>query len=50
LSIARELRAQYLVGYVPTVAAADGAAWRTIQLRVLRPGVRVRAREGYLAR
>ena len=48
--IARELRAQYLLGYVPTVAAQDGPAWRSIQVRVEHPGVRVRAREGYLAR
>jgi Ca-activated chloride channel family protein len=49
-AIARELRAQYLLGYVPAVAARDGSAWRTIQVRVERPGVRVRAREGYFAR
>lgn len=48
--IAEELRAQYLLGYAPqarTDAAADG--WRTIAVRVLTPGLRVRARDGYFA-
>lgn len=49
--IARELRFQYLLGYVPThegPGSPDG--WRTIRVDVRRPGVTVRAREGYQAR
>jgi Ca-activated chloride channel homolog len=49
-AIARELRAQYLLGYAPTAAADVGPRWRTIQVRVDRPDVRVRFREGYFAR
>ena len=46
--IARELRAQYLLGYAPRTDEA-GAAWRRIAVRVNRPGLRVRARDGYFA-
>ncbi|MEO7273301.1 MAG: VWA domain-containing protein [Vicinamibacterales bacterium] len=48
--VARELRSQYLIGYVPTQAAGGAPEWRTITVRVKRPGLTVRAREGYLAR
>ncbi len=50
-SIARELRQQYLLGYVPSSAGAPAAAdgWRAIAVRVAKPGLRVRAREGYYA-
>ena len=48
-TIAKELRFQYLLGYVPP-AASDGGAWRAIEVDVNRPGVRVRARDGYFAR
>ncbi len=50
-SIARELRAQYLLGYVPAAAGSpDGnQQWRSIAVRVEKPGVRVRARDGYYA-
>ena len=50
-SIARELRLQYLLGYVPSAAGSQpaGSQWRTIAVRVATPGVRVRAREGYYA-
>jgi Ca-activated chloride channel homolog len=48
--VAAELRHQYLLGYVPRRAPADDGAWRSIQVRVDRPGVRVRARDGYFAR
>jgi Ca-activated chloride channel family protein len=44
--VARELRFQYLLGYAPqTGAGADG--WRRITVTVRKPGVTVRAREGY---
>ena len=46
-TIADELRFQYLLGYAP--AAGRGAGWRSIHVRVNRPNVRVRAREGYMA-
>jgi VWFA-related protein len=47
--IARDLRSQYLLGYTP---APDGGerVWRSIQVRVQRPGVVVRARDGYFSR
>ncbi len=48
-SIAGELRQQYLLGYEPSPrAGADGEAWRRIAVRVTRPGLRVRARAGYV--
>jgi Ca-activated chloride channel family protein len=48
-TIARELRLQYLLGYTP--AAGEGRrGWRSIRVSVRRPDVRVRAREGYVAR
>ena len=48
--VARELRFQYLIGYVPARAAGGASEWRTITVRVKRAGVSVRAREGYVAR
>src|SRR5262249_20137051 len=48
-TIANELRHQYLLGYTPSrpiVAGED--QWRTITVRVSRPDVSVRARDGYL--
>jgi Ca-activated chloride channel family protein len=58
-SLARELRFQYLLGYAPARQAADRrepprpeaqSEWRSIQVTVSRPDVRVRARDGYFAR
>lgn len=49
--IARELRHQYLLGYSPAKPIVAGQEdWRSIQVTVSRPAVRVRARDGYLAR
>lgn len=49
--IARELRHQYLLGYSPSRPIVAGEEeWRPIAVTVNRPGVRVRARDGYLAR
>jgi Ca-activated chloride channel family protein len=49
-TVARELRSQYLIGYTPTPRerSANGE-WRSIRVEVRRPGVRVRARDGYVA-
>jgi Ca-activated chloride channel family protein len=46
MAIARELRHQYLLGYAPPPGPAG---WRRIEVRVDRPGLRVRARLGYHA-
>lgn len=50
-SIARELRYQYLLGYTPAKPLVRGEReWRSISVRVKnpRPGLRVRARDGYM--
>lgn len=50
-AIARELRYQYLLGYTPSRPIVAGQEeWRSIGVTVARSGVRVRARDGYLAR
>jgi Ca-activated chloride channel homolog len=46
-TIADELRFQYLLGYSPP--AGRSHRWRSVHVRVNRPNVRVRAREGYVA-
>lgn len=43
-----DLRNYYLVGYTPSNTAFDGR-FRTIQIKVNRPGVTVAARKGYFA-
>jgi Ca-activated chloride channel family protein len=43
-ALANEMRMQYLIGYVP---ARPEQGWHAIQVEVNKPGVRVRAREGY---
>jgi Ca-activated chloride channel family protein len=50
-TIAEELRHQYLLGYTP-LRRIDAARseWRAIQVTVDRTGVKVRARDGYLAK
>lgn len=51
-TIARELRYQYLIGYVPSVAPKPGVHdWRAIRVSLKNPanGLRVRARDGYIA-
>jgi Ca-activated chloride channel homolog len=47
--IASELRQQYLLGYVPA-RRGEPEEWRSIEVRVTRPGAVVRARSGYVAR
>jgi Ca-activated chloride channel family protein len=49
-TIARELRTQYLVGYVPAREGSARPGWRAIRLTLKRPGLTVRARQGYVAR
>jgi len=55
-TLARELRFQYLLGYSPTRPRPDEAGqaaapeWRSIEVTVSKPDVRVRARDGYFAR
>ena len=47
--IARELRYQYLLGYAPaTPIDPHTREWRSIRVVIRRPGVRVRARDGYM--
>ena len=47
-TIARELRFQYQLGYVPPPSTRP--SWHAIDVEVDRPGARVRARDGFLAR
>jgi Ca-activated chloride channel family protein len=47
-AIANDLRAQYLIGYEPTIPVDRRTPeWRSITVQVDRPGVKVRARSGY---
>ncbi len=48
--IARELRFQYLLGYVPPRPRTEVPSWHAIDVAVDRPNVHVRAREGYSGR
>jgi Ca-activated chloride channel family protein len=49
--IAEQLREQYLLGYSPSRTPVSGAnEWRSITVRVKKPGVSVRARDGYYVR
>jgi Ca-activated chloride channel family protein len=45
--VAAELRAQYLLGYSPSREPASVPRWWSIGVRVSRPDVSVRARDGY---
>ena len=46
--IVQDLSSYYLLGYYSSNEALDGR-WRTIRVRIKRPGVQVRARKGYRA-
>ncbi|CAN5536155.1 hypothetical protein BH18ACI1_BH18ACI1_02060 [soil metagenome] len=46
--IVEELRVQYTLGYQPSNTKKDGR-WRSIELRVARPDLNIRTREGYNA-
>jgi VWFA-related protein len=41
-----EIKGQYHLGYQSTNPAVDGA-WRKVEIRVTRPGVKLRSRKGY---
>jgi Ca-activated chloride channel family protein len=43
-----QIKGQYHLGYVSANTATDGA-WRKVEIKVKRPGTRVRARKGYFA-
>jgi Ca-activated chloride channel family protein len=43
-----EMRAQYTVGYLSTNARTDGS-WRKVEVKVKRPGLKIRTRRGYFA-
>lgn len=43
-----QIEGQYHMGYLSTNEATDGA-WRKVEIKVKRPGLRVRARKGYFA-
>jgi len=43
-----EIRAQYTIGYLSTNTKTDGT-WRKVEIRVKRPGLKVRTRQGYFA-
>jgi Ca-activated chloride channel homolog len=47
-SIVSELSIQYTLGYNPTSVKKDGK-WRSIELRVSRPNLKIRTRKGYNA-
>ena len=49
-TIARELRFQYLLGYIPSREPSAQPSWRAITVTVNRQGVVVRARDGYMGR
>ena len=46
--IVADIKAQYTLGYVSTNAGTDGK-WRKVDVRVTRPGLKTRARQGYFA-
>jgi Ca-activated chloride channel family protein len=46
--IAAEIRSQFTLGYLSTNTKLDGA-WRKVEIKVNRPGVKVRTRQGYYA-
>jgi Ca-activated chloride channel family protein len=51
VKIAEQLREQYLLGYSPARLPAPGTSeWRSITVRVKKPDVTVRARDGYFTR
>ena len=46
--IAAEIRSQFTLGYLSTNTRLDGS-WRKVEIKVKRPGAKVRSRQGYFA-
>ncbi len=46
--VTSEIRAQYTIGYLSADTRTDGS-WRKVDLKVKRPGLKVRSRKGYYA-
>lgn len=46
--VVAEIQAQYTIGYLSTNTSADGS-WRKVEIRVTRPGLKIRSRKGYFA-
>jgi Ca-activated chloride channel family protein len=46
--VVNEIRAQYTVGYLSANTRTDGS-WRKVEIKVKRPGLKVRTRRGYFA-
>ena len=46
--IAAEIRSQFTLGYLSSNTKLDGT-WRKVEIKVTRPGVKVRTRQGYYA-
>ena len=46
--VVAEIKAQYTIGYLSTNAKADGS-WPKVEIKVKRPGVKIRSRKGYYA-
>jgi Ca-activated chloride channel family protein len=46
--VVAEVRAQYSLGYLSTNLLTDGS-WRKLEIKVKRPGVKIRSRKGYFA-
>ena len=46
--VLHEIRAQYTVGYLSANTRTDGS-WRKVEIKVKRPGLKVRSRRGYFA-
>jgi len=46
--IAAEIRSQFTLGYLSTNTRLDGS-WRKVEIKVKRPGTKVRSRQGYFA-
>ena len=48
-TIVTELHDQYLLGYTPRRPPSEGIGeWRSVRVEVKSPGLRVRARDGYV--
>lgn len=46
--VVAEIQAQYTIGYLSTNSLADGS-WRKVEVRLKRPGLKLRSRKGYFA-